>query len=203
MLKYNRKNKTGGESVTTKVNIDYSSERAFAESVYRHYGGKIYLLAYRILKSKEESEDCVQEVMRRIVANPEAFMSVPEYCLKALIVKCTTNAAISLYRKVKRRRSHELPLPTSGEITFADKSGEGDPDSVLIRNENASRFDALIGRLGKDQRDVIIMKYKMGMKNSDIAKVLGVSESVINMRLYHAKKQLLKKEEDELYDIRK
>ena len=47
------------------------------------------------------------------------------------------------------------------------------------------------------------MKYKFRMKNSAIAAVLGVSESVVNMRLHRAKKMLLKTKEDELYDIQK
>ncbi|MBR6050800.1 MAG: RNA polymerase sigma factor [Clostridia bacterium] len=187
----------------TKNEVEYSSERAFAESVYRIYGKKIYLLALRILKNNEEAEDCVQEVMKKIVSSTDVFISVPPENLKSLLVKCTENTAISIYRRVKRRRAHEIPLSPSGEDVVDDMSGYSSPAETLINKENKNRLNALIDDLEPRQREAVIMKYKMGIKNNDIAKMLGVSESVVNMRLYRAKKKLLKIWEDELYDIRK
>lgn len=187
----------------TKNGIEYSSERAFAESVYKIYGKKIFILAFRILKNNEEAEDCLQDVMKNIVSNADVFISVPPENLKSLLVKCTQNAAISIYRRVKRRRAHELPLSPSGDDTVADVSYDGAPAEALINKENKSRLEALIDDLEPHQREAVIMKYKMGMKNNDIARVLGISESVLNMRLYRAKKKLLKTREDELYDIKK
>ena len=187
----------------TSTQIEYTSRRAFAESVYKVYGKKIFLLAYRILNNNEETEDCVQEVMRRIVANPDAFMSVPESCLGSLIAKCTSNVAVDIYRKIKRRRAHEVPFSPTGGSSIADPNEENSPAEEIIIKENRSRLESLIEELDKKQRDVIIMKYKFRMKNSAIAAVLGVSESVVNMRLHRAKKMLLKTKEDELYDIQK
>lgn len=183
--------------------IENGDDRSFVEELFRQYGKKIYLLAYNILNDVCMAEDCLQNVMKKVIDNVGLFRDCDKNKMKCLIVKCTRNAAIDLYRSERRRRSFETELGAFEEDSdgeFADSAGTS--EDIIINEENKRRLMELINLLEPAYRDVLLMKYKMEMKNTDIAAVLGVSEDVVNTRIYRAKKILLEKMGDELYDIK-
>lgn len=183
--------------------IENGDDRSFVEELFRQYGKKIYLLAYNILNNVGMAEDCLQNVMKKVIDNVGLFRDCDKNKMKCLIVKCTRNAAIDLYRSERRRRSFETELGAFEEDSdgeFADSAGTS--EDIIINEENKRRLMELINLLEPAYRDVLLMKYKMEMKNTDIAAVLGVSEDVVNTRIYRAKKILLEKRRDELYDIK-
>ena len=183
--------------------IENGDDRSFVEELFRQYGKKIYLLAYNILNDVGMAEDCLQNVMKKVIDHVGLFRDCDINKMKSLIVKCTRNAAIDLYRAERRRRSFETDLGAFEEDSdseFADSAGTS--EEIIINEENKRRLMELINLLEPAYRDVLLMKYQMEMKNTDIASVLGVSEDVVNTRIYRAKKILLEKRRDELYDIK-
>ncbi len=88
------------------------------------------------------------------------------------------------------------------EKEFVDDS-EKIFDNILINEENKKRLSELISELDTIYRDVLYLKYQICMSSSEISKLLGVSENVVNVRLYRAKKILLKTRSEELNELRK
>jgi RNA polymerase sigma-70 factor (ECF subfamily) len=162
-------------------------------------------VAFGVLGKKEDAEDCLQDVMRIIIDNLQLFCSVEEENLIRLLVKCTRNTAIDKYRAEKRKRGKERSLDepnTDGEAQeIAD--GEDSLDDILINKENRSRLNEIIAEIPPVYRDILFFRYDLSLKYSEIARLLGVSESVVKVRLYRAKQTLLKTKKEELYELRK
>ena len=78
--------------------IKDDNDRDYVQGIYEKYRGKMYSVAYSILKQKEESEDCVQDVMRKVVENIERFKVDDEIYLESLLY-------ISTDRKKKKKKT--------------------------------------------------------------------------------------------------
>lgn len=197
--------KNGGRMFTFLLSIENENDRAFVEQLYIKYGKKIYLVALGVLGRKEDAEDCLQDVMRIVIDNLQLFFSVEEENLIRLLVKCTRNTAIDKYRAEKRKRGKEFSLDEPNENgetpEFADDA-EG-LDDILINKETRRLLDEMIAQIPPVYRDILSFRYDLSLKYSEIARLLGVSESVVKVRLYRAKQALLKTKKEELYELRK
>lgn len=182
--------------------ISDEGDRNFVGDIYSRYGKQMYIIAFDILKKKENAEDCVHDVIKIIINNIERFRSADYEYLINLIAKCTRNTAINIYNKEKRYLSCVQNSHTEEcEKEFVDDSENF--DNILINEENKKRLSELISELDTIYRDVLYLKYQICMSSSEISKLLGVSENVVNVRLYRAKKILLKTRSEELNELRK
>ena len=154
--------------------------------IYELYYKQMYQKAYAILRNKQDAEDAVQEAFYRVCLNAEAFSQPHSDSTEALIRTYTKNVAINSYHRKKRRRAMLSDVPDADELSVPL-----DEIAVLIeREETAARVRAAVETLEPRYREVIMLKYYAHMKNIEIAKRLGLSPSVINGRIFRAKKAL-------------
>ena len=188
---------------TFLLSIENENDRAFVEKLYLKYGKKIYLVAFGVLGKKEDAEDCLQDVMRIIIDNLQLFSSLEEENLIRLLVKCTRNTAIDRYRAEKRKRQKEFsidePCENGESPDFADETEN--IEEILINKEKRSRINEIISEIAPVYRDILFFRYDLSMKYSEIARLLGISENVVKIRLYRAKQALLKTRKEELYEL--
>ena len=203
------------------MTIGDEDDRAFVDKIYRLYGKKIYLSALKILNSPEDAEDCLQDVIKTVIDRLEdviktvidrleLFQGAGEEQLIKLLVVCTRNTAIDLYRKKKKRLLNEAEYPVfdDGEAHDTDAATDIPDESAfsdrsLINEENRKRITAMIEELDPIYRDILLLRYRYDMKNGEIAGLLNISESAVKVRYLRAKKLLLKKRGKELDEMRK
>ena len=191
--------------------INNENDRRFVEDIYIKYRKKIYCVAFNILKKEDMAGECVHDVINIVINNLERFKLSDKNHFINLLVKCTRNAAINIYNREKKRRSFEVSMyinlnshdfdEEETEIEIADDAENF--DDILITEENKKRLSELISELDVIYQDVLYLRYQMWMSNSEIAKLLGVSENVVKVRLHRAKAILLKTRRDELNELRK
>ncbi len=191
--------------------INNENDRRFVEDIYIKYRKKIYCVAFNILKKEDMAEECVHDVINIVINNLDRFKLSDKNHFINLLVKCTRNAAINIYNREKKRRSFEVSMyinlnshdfdEEETEIEIADDAENF--DDILITEENKKRLSELISELDVIYQDVLYLRYQMWMSNSEIAKLLGVSENVVKVRLHRAKAILLKTRRDELNELRK
>ena len=93
---------------------DESALRDLAEA----YGSKIYQLAFRYLRNKEDAEEVMQDVLYKVYRKVGAFRG--DAALSSWIYRITFNAAMSRLRTAKYQRTQNDEL----SMTVA----EGDDD---------------------------------------------------------------------------
>ena len=190
--------------------INNEDDRNFVETIYVQYGKKIYKTAFKILNNAEDSEDCLHDVIKIIIDHLDIFQSTKGESLIKLLVTCTRNAALNIYRKNKMKRINEgkrKPYTDDETNDYIDIESIPDEDTfserILINEESRKRISEMIAELDPIYRDVLYLRYQYSMKNPDIAQLLNVSENVVKVRYHRAKKILLQKRGKELDEMRK
>lgn len=175
----------------------------FIRRLVEEHGDRVYAAAYSTLKrysreNRSDAEDITQEVFIKILRNYGKFFELGREEIAALLVIYTRNTAIDFLR-VKKKRHLGMPVYTDDdgeetEIPIADDSPL--PEDLVIRQETIARCAACIDELPEKQRSVILLKYRYGFKDRQIAEILGTSETVVSSRLNRARESIRRKMED-------
>lgn len=179
-------------------------DRSYVEQIYIKYGKKLYLIANNILNHHEDSEDCVVRVIEVLIEYLESYRTWNEDQQINFLVKCCRSISINRYNEKKRQNKYETSLYDIRNDVECDIIDEDAYiDKMIITEENIKRLTELIDELNPIYGDLLFFKGVMQMRTGEIAKMLGISEGLVSMRLTRARRILLKKRGDELNDIRK
>lgn len=176
----------------------------FFDSLVEEHAGRMFTVAFDLLESRgrpnrEDAKDIVQDTFIKIYKNISRFYDLDREEIIPLLVIYTRNTAKDFIKR-KSNRLH-LPLFTvmddeEEELPIADTAPL--PEEVVIRQETVDRTAAAIDSLPETQRHAVLLKYRYGYTDREIAKILCISETAVSSRLNRAReslKKLLKGEE--------
>lgn len=155
------------------------TEDDFTSAVNRN-SQRLFLIALSFTKSRDESEDILQNVFLKLWKYSSLFED-EEHLDKWLTTVCV-NECRNYIKMPFRKRSVELNELT-GEAVF---------DS--IRSQDV--FNAVMS-LPQKERAVIHLYYYEDLPIKEIAKLLKLSESAVKTRMHRARKNLKEKLGDE------
>ncbi|MFQ5813458.1 MAG: RNA polymerase sigma factor [Anaerolineae bacterium] len=161
--------------------------QAFGE-LYNHYFPRIYAyVSYRVGRV-QDTEDLVSEVFLKAVSELTRFKYRGERSFSAWLYRIAHNAVSDLFRQRKRRQEpinlDELPEMQAHTIL---------PDDALLRKENFRRLRRLIKTLSPSKQEAITLKFFGGLRNKEIAAVLGISEKTVASNLCRGLEELHRK----------
>jgi RNA polymerase sigma-70 factor (ECF subfamily) len=139
-------------------------ESAFAR-VYDRYSPILLGLMLRILRSRAEAEDVLQEVFLQVWQRAHSFDSERGRAFTWLVTLARSRA-IDRLRSVGSReraaqRSAEDAPPESEPTEWAD--------ALAARAERAEAVQEALAELPEEQRQVLVLAYLEGMSQSEIA----------------------------------
>lgn len=161
------------------------------ESLYKEFHPKILRYVSR-MTSPEEAEDITQEVFLKASRSLGGFKG--EASLSTWIYRIATNAALDRLRATARTPLNPI---TETELEAMDRnvwSDEPTPaaDDELVRTEMNDCIREFIERLPPDYMTVMRLSRIEGMKNTEIAEVLGISLDTVKIRLHRGRARLKK-----------
>lgn len=163
---------------------------AFGELV-RLYERPVFNLAYRMLGESTEAEDAAQEAFLKAYSHLSRYDTTRSF--KTWLLSITSNHCIDRLRK--RRLiylSLDEPLPPHPALT----SDEMGPEMAAIARERSQKIQKMLDELSPEYRVVVVLRYWYDLSYSEIAEMLGTSESAIKSRLFRARQSLAKSLED-------
>lgn len=143
----------------------------------------IFRTALRIVISREEAEDIVQDCLLKIwkqIQQGEKILNLESYAL-------TMARNLALDRKAL---ANTKVLSLNEQVHDLEDEHQLMPDEALIHNEGTSIIETLVDRLPEKQRTIIQLRDVEGKSYKDIAQVLGISESDVKVTLFRARKQV-------------
>ena len=144
---------------------------AFGELVRRHQA-RVFRLANRFFRTREEVEDAAQETFLR------AFEKLHTYRAKAPFEHWLTRVCLNCcYRRLRRQGADEVPLALEPEAPA------GDPTAEL----EARR---LLSRLPPEDRFVLVQLHGEGRTTAEIARRLGWTRANVKVRAHRARSRL-------------
>ena len=146
--------------------------------LYKLYARSMYNIGYRIVQSEEEAEDVLQEAFISAFRNLDLYRGDASFgsWLKRIVV----NKAINELKKRKTERFTENENFDVAEEVWADDEF---PFSVQ-QVKNA------IERLPDGYRSVLSLYLLEGYDHSEIAEILGITESTSKSQFNRSKKKL-------------
>lgn len=161
------------------------NEPAIFEILVQRYQDPLMRAALRVVRSREEAEDIVQEAFVKMYKNSQNFQKMEGIGLKSWAYKITINTAITHYRKLKR-----------GEFLAEDPSvfepPQEDREIFDARFSMASDAKAtvaeVLAKIPEHLRSVLARYYLQDQSYKTIAVEEKISIPTLKMRLFRAKK---------------
>ena len=140
-------------------------EAAFAR-VYDRYGAILLGLMLRILRSRPEAEDVLQEVFLQVWQQARSFDPARGRAFTWLATLARSRA-IDRLRAVDSRERAAQRAAEDGQAPAAETEGWAEEEA--IRAERAEAVRAALAELPEEQRQVLVLAYLDGMSQSEIA----------------------------------
>jgi RNA polymerase sigma-70 factor (ECF subfamily) len=139
-------------------------ESAFAQ-VYDRYSSILLGLLLRILRSRPEAEDVLQEVYLQVWQQARSFDAARGRAFTWLVTLARSRAI----DRLRALDSRERAALRSAEDAPPTSTGEEWADDAAIRGERAEAVRGALAELPEEQRQVLVLAYLEGMSQSEIA----------------------------------
>jgi RNA polymerase sigma-70 factor (ECF subfamily) len=169
-----------------------TSELEF-QKIYDTFQPKILRYLTRLI-GESEAEDLTQETFVKVHQGLENFRG--ESQLSTWIYRIATNTALDRLRSPSFQRVAQTSLSENlDESELADKvicTEEKKPliEKQLIREEMNECIRGYIERLPESYRTVLVLSEWEGLRNNEIAEILGVTLNTVKIRLHRGKEKL-------------
>ncbi|MCG2770379.1 MAG: sigma-70 family RNA polymerase sigma factor [Anaerolineae bacterium] len=158
------------------VAIAQKDPQAF-KCLYDHYFARLYsYVSYRVGRV-QDTEDLVAETFLKAIEGIESFRWQHENSFAAWLFRIARNLISNFYRQKKRWESVPLDeLPTLQTSSLL-------PDDVVLQKEKFQSLRRLISTLTPRQQEIITLRFFGGLRNQEIAEVLGIDERTVAAHL--------------------
>lgn len=164
-----------GKMIDAKEIVDIAASR---------YGEALYWHIRRIVVSREDAEDAMQETFLKIFTKAHT-LSGGEGSLRPWLYRIATNEALMVLRR--RTRLFESIDSLSDELCDM-LSGESAPDA----DKTSVLFQKATLRLPGSQRLAFYLRYYDDLPYSEIAKITGKSEATLRTNYHYAVESIKK-----------
>ena len=158
------------------------------------YSSKIYQLAFRYMRNKEDAEEITQDVLFKVYRKVGAFRG--DAALSSWIYRITFNAAMSRLRTARYQRSQEedRQAPSSidgdapGTPRTADVADWSDlADEQVLRSQLRQRVFRAILALPAIYRAPVMLRDIHGMSTEEASAMLRVKDQTLKSRLHRGR----------------
>jgi len=144
--------------------------------IYEKYLNTMLSVAMAFLNDAHAAEDTVHDVFVALARSPGCFRLTGN--LKHYLATCVANRARDRLRAGKRHAARrDTPCPP--------KSEGSSPEETLIYTEQIRQVYEALAQVPDEQREVIALRIKAGMKFKDIAKIQDASYVAVQARYRH------------------
>jgi RNA polymerase sigma-70 factor (ECF subfamily) len=168
-------------------------EEAMAE-LSETYSSKIYQLAFRYLRNKEDAEEVTQDVLFKVYRKVGAFRG--DAALSSWIYRITFNAAMSRLRTARYQHAQEderqVVTGADAENVMASARSEvadwtNLADERVLRSQLRQRVFKAILALPAIYRAPVMLRDIQGMSTEEASAMLHVKDQTLKSRLHRGR----------------
>lgn len=156
------------------------------DEIYDRYKNDVFRFACYLVKDRREAEDIFQDVWLRLVRH-QSWRNIEMGSLKPWLMTVAVNLHKDYLRKKRVRRLFFLKWDSNEPAAVRESET---PQDIAGRAEVRQRIDQAIAGLPEKQRRVFVLKEIEGLKQEEIAGILGIPVGTVKSLLFRAVKQL-------------
>jgi RNA polymerase sigma-70 factor (ECF subfamily) len=166
-------------------------ERVRFEEEALELADQVYRVARRLVGSREEAEDLVQETYARAFRSWRSF--TPGTNLRAWLLRILTNLNLDRGRKIQR--SPDIQPLEESDYFLANRLAEAAGEQVLDQDRVVEQLsqDSIVGALSSlphDFRDVVVLVDIGEFSYADAAQILDIPIGTVMSRLHRGRRLL-------------
>jgi RNA polymerase sigma-70 factor (ECF subfamily) len=147
-----------------------AGDREAFMTIIRLYQQKVFVMAYSILRDREDALDAVQETFLRLYQ--KAGLYKPGNSFQGWLLQMAKNISIDSYRKHQmKRREWETTKPIDEIPVAAEPARTGDSAAADLRSAFARSVETLANR----QKMVFIMRHYNELQFNEISEAMKIS----------------------------
>jgi RNA polymerase sigma-70 factor (ECF subfamily) len=170
------------EAVAERMPVVTGTESETFAALYERTFPRVYAYVASLLRDRSAAEDVTAQAFERAYRKRSSYRA-RRGSMEAWLFGIARNAALDELRRRRRRAG----LQTDPEDALAP-TAEDHAELAMRRELVRSALAALDGR----ERDLIALKFSGGLSNSEIARVLGTSETNAGTLLHRTLTKLRK-----------
>ena len=162
---------------------------AFEKLVLR-YKPRIFAVAKRITKNREDAEDVVQESFHKVFRHINNFQEKARF--STWMTRIAMNEAFMLLRR-RRGTPEVLPDGPDDDVEFFSArfvDQRPSPEEVCCLRERKEILTKAINRLGPEMRKTVLLRDIEERSTEETAQMLGASIGVVKSRLLRGRRKL-------------
>jgi len=173
--------------------MNYKDEEVLALSLARpsifealvdRYQNDFLRAAFKIVKSKEEAEDIVQESFTKIYLNAKKFRNIEGASFRSWAYKIVLNTSFNHYKKLKRIRESVKYVDSAFYEGVADVKN----NDFEIEADMKVCISQILPQLPSHLQDVLKKYYLEDKSQKEISEEEKLSVTAVKMRLFRAKR---------------
>ena len=152
------------------------------EYLIRRHERQVLMTALRLLGNLEDAQDAAQEVFLRLYKHRRRIEEA--LGIRGWLYRATVNVCRDIGR---RRKTPMVPL----EDTLA-AAPERDPNAAITRDQQRRVLAEALELLPEKERAAVILRDLEGLETSEVARILGSSETTVRSEISRARVKLKK-----------
>jgi RNA polymerase sigma-70 factor (ECF subfamily) len=171
--------------------LQSGDERALSD-LADAYGTKIYQLAFRYLRNKEDAEEVTQDVLFKVYRKVGSFRG--DAALSSWIYRITFNAAMSRLRTAQYQRSQDEDRQMASDDADSSKPVRAEvadwtdmADERVLRSQLRRRVFSAILALPVIYRAPVMLRDIQGMSTEEASAMLRVKDQTLKSRLHRGR----------------
>jgi RNA polymerase sigma-70 factor, ECF subfamily len=150
--------------------------------LFEKYSDMVFRFILRIVSDREAALDLTQEIFIKLYEKPFYLNNVENS--KGYILKTACNHALNYTRNERIHRLKEQ------DHCSVEKTHVPNPESELIKTEQAKTIQRYLNDLSPQQREAVICRFYGEMKLTEIARELNINDSTVRIHLRRALQKL-------------
>lgn len=164
--------------------LETGEQRNELSEIYETNKNRFYAIAFEHLHNKNDAEDAIQESFLRIAKNPDKFFMLSNNQRINYICVIVRNVSVDIFKKNVKSEADEL----SGDLMF--KNDISPLENSLLNEISHEELMGFIKNLPILQRNVLFLTCLSELSIDETAKILKISKTAVNQRLYLARKSI-------------
>ena len=158
------------------------------EELYSDFETPVYNFILRMARNDQLAQDLTQDIFVKIYQNLATFRG--EAKLSTWIYQIANNTYLDYLRASSFKKQNRTDiLEDEEELQVEEIDKILSIDEQLIKAEENDCVHEYVNKLPEDYRTVIFLHDLQGLKNREIAEVLGSSIDTVKIRLHRARKK--------------
>lgn len=157
------------------------------DELFRRHRDAAFGIAYRLVGSREDALDVVQESFIHVMRGIQAFRS--QSAFRTWLYRIVTHAALDYRRWRSHREAESLDAETAVEPA-ATGPGQRTPQEEAADRDLHRAIDAALANISEKNRAALVLYALEGMSYKEVANVLGISVGTVMSRIFNARQRL-------------